>query len=337
MTNSEVGSGVTYSINGYLIKILITKNPLLLVEGKNDRHFFERLFNEVSRRGNQLPEHNIDIAEMLQDEKMKGMGNREKVEMICEAVTQEIVDHKLFCGFVDREFRGFKLDAEIYDTIRDHNIIGLLVWSRGHSIENYYFDIASLRKSFELSSPIQIAYVRAALNLFEDIFESILLVSCAISLAARDTEYLSKSNKGLIKQCMDWKNLYINEKRIYINSDKWKKILLDTEKSEKFLQKYDYWQQRIAALDWNTLRWLCHGHIGFTMFWAAYLRCLYETCAEREEENNGSKMVSQVQKFKEDTRFHFCSINWAENVLASEITYPQVVLEKLGYNQIVWE
>jgi len=335
VTNSKVGNGLTYSINGYLIKIRITKNPLLLVEGKNDLHFFERLFHEASKRGYKLPEPiHIDTAAMLQDEKMKGMGNREKVETVCRVVTQEIIGYKPFCGFVDREFRGFEIGTEIHDTICDHYVTDALIWSRGHSVENYYFDITSLRKPFELSSPIQIAHVETALNLFADIFESILHVSCAISLAARDTEYLSEAKVGLIKRCMDWKNLYISEMKINIDSAKWGKILQGTEKSEKFLQKYDYWQEFIATLDRNTLRWLCHGHIGFTMFWAAYFRCVYETCTKRQEEHERSRRVSQVQKLGEDMRFHLCSTNWAENALADEISYPLVVLEKLGIRTV---
>jgi hypothetical protein len=332
VTNVNASKGLGYSINGYRIKIRISKNPLLLVEGRSDRHFFERLLYGARKRGYGSPESiQIDTANKLQDEKMRGMGNREKVEMICAAVIQEIPNDKYFCGFADREFRGFEIDdIAVQDAISDHYTTGSLVWSRGHSVENYYFDLVSFRKSFELSSPIHIAHVEAAINLFEKIFESILHLSCAISLAARDSEYLSDATAGPVKQCIHWSNLNISQDTININGDKWKKILQETGKSERFFARYNYWYQRLATIDRKILRWLCHGHIGFILFWEAYARCIYETCSENEEHKEKSKWVSYVSRLREDMRFHVLTTNWLEKALDGEVLYPQVVLEKLG-------
>jgi len=43
-------------------------------------------------------------------------------------------------GFVERELRYFDLEDCIHDLIGDHKAVNHLVWSRGHSIENYFFE-----------------------------------------------------------------------------------------------------------------------------------------------------------------------------------------------------
>src|SRR5260370_6117966 len=216
MINRVQEPGLPYSFGAYQIKIRITERPLLLVEGKDDKQFFDKLLNEAGKQGNALAKDvTIDIADMIQDDKVKGMGKREIVETVCEAVPQELLRSKNFCGFVDREFRGFQLNGSIEDTICDHCVNGSLVWSRGHSFENYCFDFNVLNEHFEVcSSFITSELVDSALNLFKEILQSVLHVSCAISLAARDSQYLSVTKGGSIKGCIHWNNLCLRDGKL---------------------------------------------------------------------------------------------------------------------------
>jgi hypothetical protein len=94
MTDKVKDPGLSYSFGAYQIKIRITDRPLLLVEGKDDKQFFDKLLNEAGKQGYALAKDvTIDIADMIQDDKVKGMGKREIVETVCEAVPQEILTH----------------------------------------------------------------------------------------------------------------------------------------------------------------------------------------------------------------------------------------------------
>ena len=130
------------------------------------------------------------------------------------------------------------------------------------------------------SSLITSALVESALNLFKEILQSVLHVACAISLAARDSQYLSVTKGGSIKGCIHWTNLCLRDGKLNIDILKFKEILLKTdsraEKVENFVEKYKYWYQRLDLVDQEISRWLCHGHIGFSTIWAAYTFCVYQ-------------------------------------------------------------
>lgn len=334
MTDHTRKAGLPRSFNEYQIKIRITKRPLLLLEGKDDKQFFEKLFNEASQRGYTLAkEISIDTADMIQDNRLKGMGKRDIVEAVCEETPEEILKNKIFCGFVDREFRGFEMNSPIEDTIRDHYVTGSLVWSRGHSLENYCFDFNILREQFEVcSSQISPFIVDIALNILKEIFSSVLHVAGAISLAARDSHYL-----GVIKNCLDWTNFYLKEGKLSLDTFKCKEILLKTdstaERVEGFVQKYEFWYQQLATVEQETIRWICHGHIGFSLLWASYALCVYKVSTDTNmSEMEKNKNVQHVLNKRKEERFSICSLLLAKKLLNSELIYPKVVFDRLGVN-----
>ena len=78
----------------------------------------------------------IDSAEMIRE--CEGVfSNREKVEYIHALAA----DHAKLAGWVDREFRMFAVGPSIVNELKGHNVLDAsLFWTRGHSIENYFFD-----------------------------------------------------------------------------------------------------------------------------------------------------------------------------------------------------
>ena len=131
--------------------------PQILLEGSQDKVFFLRMCeatNSVEHDAVGGQSHCIiTTAEELMSE-VSGVGNRTKVERVCELIAAWPFQRR-FIGFVDREFREFTFSEIVGDGLRSHRCKDRLVWSRGHSIENYLFDFRVIRESLCDFSPNQ--------------------------------------------------------------------------------------------------------------------------------------------------------------------------------------
>ena len=186
-------------------KVLLFMNPdqvRLLVEGETDRFIFKYMLDEVknynSYKGCMRPVE-IDVAEsfikedelLIESEKKSGhhLGNREKVERVCKEIEKEDYGDRMI-GFVDREYREFDLEDNIIDKLDEHNISGRIVWSRGHSIENYLFDTRIMRDV--IKSLLDSSSFDKSLQAFDQCSDSIIITACAISLAGKSQKKLKK-------------------------------------------------------------------------------------------------------------------------------------------------
>jgi len=138
----------------YVTEIIMSNDRFLLLEGADDEKFFTIICNLLKQNEAQISAEKlyllkniiIDTAERIQGE----LGNRAKIEKICDLVAQEPPDvNNRVLGFVDREFREFEWSNDLKDHIKTHKINKRLIWSRGHSIENYFFEISTLRKAWD--------------------------------------------------------------------------------------------------------------------------------------------------------------------------------------------
>ncbi len=132
-------SGLQLTPEEYITEISFSKSRFLLVEGSEDEAFFTLIYNFLRSNKAQIPAEKLDLLKNIiidTAEGIKGeLGNRAKIEKICELVAQESsnVSNRVL-GFVDREFREFEYNNELNDNIKTHKINNRLIWSRGHSI-----------------------------------------------------------------------------------------------------------------------------------------------------------------------------------------------------------
>ena len=110
-----------YSPSGYRNMVRMSSFKHILVEGPSDKRFLMYLIREIFGQRSDIRIHS---AQQIQT--TVKMGNREKVEDICEKIGKWKYS-KRFVGFVDREFRGFDTEREIKDLIGKSNVIGRLV------------------------------------------------------------------------------------------------------------------------------------------------------------------------------------------------------------------
>ncbi len=331
-----------YSLNAYIVLLKTQANlnvKRVLVEGKRDKHFFMVLFHELSIRNNRRTYTvRIDSAKDFidsryfvgDDESRRGLGAREMVERICSLIANEKCASNLI-GFVDREFRRFG-EGNITDEIREHHIENRIIWSRGHSVENYVFDRDVLAET--LRCHLVVEWFEKAISLFESYFEFIMIIACAISMSAKESGKL-----GVIQESeIDWRLLEIRDKQISFDIEQWLSRFRKAKKEGKgciteseakvMAERYLIWQDNLSSMDFSLVRWLCHGHIGFSAVLSLFKFCTAETCPDRNENNPPGKYLGN---FKEDKHFSFCINAWLSKVFENSCEHPLEAFQRLGF------
>ncbi len=312
---------IKYNPSGYKNYIRMSKMQHLLVEGKDDKQFFKLLLNELLPTDHESSMNiNIDIAEdLIEFEQV--FGNREKVEKICEGME----DNPKLTGFVDREFRDFNIrDCMIQDELADHRMRGRLVWSRGHSVENYFFDFTILRNPLHDLSAVE--NFDNALDLFEHVFDQSIKMACAVSLVGREFKKIK-----VIKDIIHCNLIEINSSSLieikfeYLKS-KLKEKKIPTDEIDQIIKSLKDWISEIENnIDLQNIRWCCHGHIGMSFIWAVYSQCVVKTCTGSSEQ-----VIASMYGVKERNRFHAIASHWAREVFNYRDDLPIKVFELLG-------
>jgi hypothetical protein len=291
----------------------------LLVEGSSDKRFFKMLRDELGTLDKSWEKLRIHSAEELEKKESVGDGNREIVEQLCKDIAQ-FPNSQNFAGFVDREFRGFEIHDTLKDSINGHLVSGRLVWSRGHSIENYYFDVALLKKPLRTFSVSE--YYDTALDLFEHYLYSAIQLACAASLAGRENE----NQLNLIKSSIDWSVIRLSNNTVNIDIERWRSKLIrrrgiTDEVVDLLAESLLRWLPVVKNANFDIVRWLCHGHVGMRFIWATYGCCIHEVCTKFRVEHP-ERHVQRVLMAEESVRFNACADEWVSRVLGEKCFYP---------------
>lgn len=309
-----------YTLNDYIAYVFASQKKRLLVEGADDYRLFSRLIYAFTKNEGKIE---IDDASCLIGFE-QAIANREKVEMACMLIKDKRFSTKL-TGFVDREHRDFALSPKLQDQIKNHRVDGRLVWSRGHSVENYYFDFETLRAPISSLSPTR--YQQVALDMFEKNFEGIIRMACSSSLLG-----LEMGNFQIIKSSISWNVFDVDDGEISLNTNTLKKELekknVRSETIQIITDRYPYWRGLVNMADFDVVRWACHGHIGLSFIWSTYKRLVYEVSL-KDGTQRPEREVERALDAKEEIRFIACAQNWIKRALGNETVFPYELLELL--------
>jgi hypothetical protein len=312
-------TGTKYKLRDYLNYIKMSKKKHLLVEGITDKRSFKLLVDELQKKINvNLEFIEIDTAESLSFHDVPR--NCDRIERICQSIQDEDYSQKLV-GFVDREFREFEYNSFFEDKLDKHNVQGRLVWSRGHSIENYFFDYGILSESFR--DLVVIDCFDEALKIFKQVIESTIKIACSVSIAS---EKLKKNKR--IEPTISWQIIQIDSpNKISIKLVEWEEKLVNQhnfipQDAHIFCEEYTSCQARVSSFqNIQVLRWLCHGHLGIEFLWAVYVLCIDRVGSQKQ----GSKC--QVDK---QLKTHNCASWWARKAVNGDCDYPKEVFQLFG-------
>lgn len=312
-------SSIKYTQEEFKTYLEMDKSKHLLVEGSGDMRFFQILFEELlGVNWDDRYKILIDKAESLISSDNASRGNRDKVESICDSYA-----YNNLTGFVDREFRGFEISNNLIDQIREHYYNNKkIVWSRGHSIENYFFNAELLRKPFR---DINSELYQAAYSIFRNNIHSYLKTACLISLVGRN--YQNKLNR--FETSITWQAINSNGT---LHIEEWKSNLssragFTSDEVDQIFKTLTIFTSWIEDANIEVIRWLCHGHIGFRFLWCAFASCIYATTDGDAKTKN--KAANSFYSTKEKLQFDLCVTSFAEFARKREVDYPTKILELL--------
>ena len=303
----------------YQTMVRFSKHKHILVEGRNDKRVFDTIIDEIG-----ISDLVVDSAESLVSQDGNECGNREKVEYICRKQIPNLV------GFVDREFREFEISDSIVDNINEHKVNGRVVWSRGHSIENYCIERHIVRSALRVNSLT--SYFRDAVALFDAIYDSLLQEISAVSLAGYEVGMLTVLRKSIDPRIF---RIETSREQLEIDTDYWRRILsqksIRSQKIEAFIEKYQQWRSKTQKIDLDTLRWVSHGHVGMAFIWSAYSSCVYHVARKAGENNKQARKEAQrVLKAEETIRMNYMCEYWIKSGLKKEAEFPFKVLHMIN-------
>lgn len=313
-----------YTPDEYIRYLQISNNQHLLVEGSSDRKAFIALFYRFEI--NQDLVIDIDTGEMIH-EVPDHPENRERIEYIAQKVRGQSCSNKLIT-FVDREFRRFVIETTIEDTLQGHYQQERLIWTRGHSLENYFLNRLIIKDIFEELSESEFFY--KAIVEFENVFDDALKWSAAISLAAKELKMIQKCDKSFLDNRY-WTLLHLCENEVKLDQQEWIEIVVREKKFKQpeveslFFEIYKFVE--IISSKQQIHKWICHGHLGIKFVWLVYLRCFFEQCPT-DQFNKSLRKLTNYER-----RDHTLRTTWAKHSANEACVYPREVIEMLA-NQI---
>lgn len=253
-----------YSKNGYIAALKIRTNKSVLVEGKTEKLVLNRAIIELSQQIGDYDQPLIDSADILRDETLPP-NNREKVEHIHSAATDKGIS---LMSLTDREFREFTVTSEsIIDTLLEDFENDGMFWTRGHSIENYFFK----QKYFtEALKSLYSEYISPQLINNLNIFSKGIIIEIAsMSLAIMKEELISRC-----KNLCDKNYWMISSESLTIETNFLEKTLksrgVPNEKIQSLLDLYKSLKTSCAnSFSATDLIGIFHGHIGLDLLWSA--------------------------------------------------------------------
>ncbi|GAA5527641.1 DUF4435 domain-containing protein [Herpetosiphon gulosus] len=308
---------IPMKINEYPVYIKFSSyKKHLLVEGSSDWNAFKKIIHTISeiQEDESIAEDIfIDTAEMFSNSGNEVHGNRMKVELACKLIEEKISSGKVL-GFVDREFRNFTIDSKITDEINKHYRDGIIIWSRGHSIENYLFNIRILKSVFQDITDTRYRY-DASIK-FNKIFASILVNVCILSFVCCESDNIDRTSNQITFNCFN-----ISDDKISFNMEIFVENLRNNgfsiENIQKIKDSFDKYQNIVHNTDPSVLRWICHGHVGINLLWVIFAQCVYNVCLESPQTEANKALMP-----KKDLRFKQSISTWITYYLQDQEEFP---------------
>ncbi len=205
-----------------------------------------------------------------------------------------------------------------------------LVWSRGHSIENYLLDFDVFRKplsDFSLDGSI----AQTALECLRENFPMIISTACALGLAAYRLGQLP-----LVRRTIHWEPIELSASVILWNTDCWKAALarhsnLSADTIENLASQFAHWLDVAQASSPTEVRWACDGHIGLRFVWYTYAKAVYAISqAENSDRPGPAKQRDKVAGVGDSIKLNHLARHWAQNLGVDFADTPGICFEMIG-------
>jgi hypothetical protein len=257
------------SIGAYRIALLTRSARTILVEGDTDVTVIKRLLLEKSLdRECAGSRPVIDRVALVNDAALSGLGNKCRVLTVSQAIPASAVK---FRAFVDKEWSGYDFQQSSHvQFLENYNSTDNVWVTKGHSIENYFFDNNYYREYFLRNFGDKLS--PQFFELVPEVLDSALNVAFAFSVAAREAELIERCGGVMSRSVLR----LVGQHQISLDLTEVRRLLsnrgADEERLVLFAQEYENALQISVRdiTDKSIIRWLAHGHLGDSVVWSAF-------------------------------------------------------------------
>ena len=322
------------SYQAFVNRVKMSRKPHILLEGTQDKRFFDSFSLTIAGREGgtegttSLPRPVITTAESIKSD-IPGEGNRYKVEKASELVGSHSFGYR-FVGFVDREFRKFALDDRVEDKLKTQRRQGRLVWSRGHSIENYLFDFDTVRTPLRVCTPDP-EIAQNALGILRANFGEIINIACSLGLAARDLGQLES-----VRRTISWDITVLSGPDVQWDIEKWKLALkrdarLDSQTIDSLVQNFERWLGIVRTSNQADVKWACDAHTGYRLIWQGYASIVNHVCLTQQDTvGKASNQRSAILGVNDAIKFNQLVESWISEMSPSAVDTPALCFKMVG-------
>jgi hypothetical protein len=338
-----------YSPNGYLILLKSRSRLTVLVEGSTDKDYLGYSIIKYLNDDKSLNRYSIDSADMISADNLH-YGNRDKVLYInskrindqtikdkliifidnftfsrcfriilyinSKRINDQTIKDKLII-FIDREYNDFDINDPNIDLNPTHAGNDNLYFTRGHSMENYFFDVNVILDYIEFmhSSKLQSDYK----SLIVKHWKELIIYAASISFSIYKNNLIGRSENVFEYGIWDIgaNNLILNE--TFFKSCLQKRGIAATTTQDILTDTYNIYN--ILSLKDKECRWLAHGHIGMNIIFCGLARILYSCNVDTKTVNDITGYLEIKYKYLVERWYFYYNNNTSDE-------FPKLFLER---------
>jgi len=312
-----------YSVNGYIAALRTrTTSKTLFVEGTDDKKAIACLLSRLVMAG-KITARNIiiDSAELIKEKPHPG--NRQIVEKV-HAGIQGGINASEFFAVVDREFRDFEFGPPTIDQSNGHNgAAANLMWTRGHSMENYSFE-STLISTFLLRmvpEHVNSDQIRDAAGSVR----SLLQWCAAFSIACARRQTIVKASGCLTADV--WEINGVGEIALSHRhlSDVFLARNVDSVVVQSLLGDVEMYHSAFTQnpnAD-SLVKWISHGHLGTEGLWSGVGWFL-------QQRGVAPSIVEIVSSGHKEVKLRIAAEIWADSIVNGALALPAQFMAWIG-------
>lgn len=311
------------TVDDLLALLRMSDASYLIVEGVDDRYALQELFWHSADDSSAPGDLEVFRIEEFEAPQFAGLGNRERVEVLSEALRDQPCRGMVAC-LVDREFRLFCLEPEVCVDPPDIANLAPLLWTCGHSFENYFFHQSIVPPLVRrlCRSPIR----GMALEILEGCFDELVATAASLSVAA----FLSGEH-GLLQATVRSTHFDFSGSSYHFLESAWLQQVeaqfVNRPNLRTSIRTYFAWA-RCRCLPSPHLARLIHGHGGVHFF-----RCVLAACVFQLESDAGVSTLREHKKIEmtsNERLFEYFLAEWIRRYRQAEVPGPDHVFRTLG-------
>jgi len=237
-------------ITSYNLAVKIRSFKTVLVEGTTDKNVLSNFFLVKNYTENNSCRYFIDDVSIISsDPELSTLGNKEKIIRIAEKLSEK---NEKLGYFVDREWDD--VDFSNLDESTKVTQTEKTFFTRGHSIENYWFSSDAFVSFLQYAVPANIT--AEFLHELNQHFSSITLFSAAFSIAAKQGGVITR-----LDDLLERSDIECGPEGFRLTPD-FNRKLLARQSDYDIVAACNNQVDLLYAQGSEALRWICHGHLG---------------------------------------------------------------------------